>query len=188
MKESILNGWLWRRVINGTLLAIISVNLFVIVWGGETTPADRALFLILEDAVCMVWMSFGESTRIRGWLMSNFLSSLWSLVLIDLLLMPVFLYSAYAYMIISILLIDGVYMLMFKTLSGEIKETFLENANDRNSYMAKSEKMSFFGHISGGVLSMLVPLSEMGILWMMGGMAVCSVGCAVIIPWHCVRH
>lgn len=180
MKESILNGWLWRRVINGTLCAVISVNLFVMVWGGETTPADRALFLILEDAICMVWMSFGESTRIRGWLMSNYLRSLWSLVFIDILLMPVFLYSAYAYMIVTILLVDGIYMLMFKTLVGEIKETFLENPNARNSYMAKSDKMSFAGHITGGVLSMFVPLAEMGVLWMMGGMVICSVSCAVI--------
>lgn len=180
MLDSLLSGWVLRGGINFALTSILNVNLFVAVWGTDTTVFQRAAYAVLADAVSCVWSAFGESQGVRAFIMRNYLRLHWSLIIADIALFPIFVISPYLYLIIFTVLCDGFWELAFMTMQNEVRETLLTNANARNSYLARAHKAMCAGSIAGAILAALFPLVEWGVWWMVCGWVVCSLLCGVM--------
>lgn len=180
MINSLLNGWMFRAFINSMLNSLVGVNLFVAVWGGNTSPIERSSYMIVSEFIAMVAAQFGESVVLRAWIMRNYLKLLWGLVLADCFLWSIYFHSPYMYLIIYTVLFDGVWHLMFMTSGNEIKEVLVSSANRRTSYNARLNKMFSAGSIVGGLLSIVLPICEWGSWAMIAGFVVCGFGCAIM--------
>lgn len=178
--QRILSGWFMRGFINTAINAVIGVNLFVAVWGGATTPLQRALYLIIADGMAMFWSSFQERQHIRAFVMQNYLKILWFMILSDMLLLPIYLINPYIYLIIFMIIFDGAYFFIFVTMLNETREVLLPSPNDRNNYAPKFDKIRSAGSIVGGVVSIFLPLAEYGPMWMILAMIIGSLVCGTM--------
>ena len=177
--QTLLSGWIRRGIINRALNELFGVNLFVMVWGLQTTPWERALYVLVSEAVTVFWSGLGESVLIRAFIMRHYTRILWSLVILDNILLPVFVASPYWYLIIFTLLFDGLYFLAFVTMQDEVKEVLLTEPNARNSYNARKNKAIGIGSILGCLLSMVIPVASWGVIPMIILMIFVAFSCVV---------
>lgn len=178
--QALLNGWAFRGFVNCTLNALIGVNLFVAVWGDATTPIQRAMYMVIADAVGVAWAAFGENKALRSWIMNHYTALLWGMCLADMFLWPIYLKNPYVYLIIFTVLFDGMWGLMFMTMTNEVREALITDPNKRNSFSARMSKVKGAGCVVGGLLSMVIPICEWGPWAMIGGFIVCGFGCAAM--------
>lgn len=176
MVGQLLDGWVLRTAINSFLNYFIMVNLFVAVWGGETTVFQRAVVAILMESMGVLWSGIGESRDIRRFVMVHFVALLWVSSVIDLCITPIYFYSAYAYFIVFVIALDGIYNLLFMTATNEVREVLITNPNERNSYIPRLAKVRGVAGIIGAIVTMFMPLSEWGHWWMFGGIILCITG------------
>lgn len=175
MVAQLLDGWVLRTAINSFLNNFIMVNLFVAVWGGETTVFQRAVVAILMESIGVLWAGIGESRNMRRFVMTHFIALLWISSIIDLVITPVYFYSPYIYFIVFIISLDGIYNLLFMTSTNEVREVLIANPNDRNSYIPRLSKVRGIAGIIGAIVTMFAPISEWGNWWMFGGIIVCII-------------
>lgn len=176
MVQKLLDGWVIRAGINSFLNSFVMVNLFVAVWGGETTVFQRAVVAILMESVGVFWSGVGESRNVRKFVMTNFICILWISAAVDLLLTPLYFYSAYIYFVIFIISLDGVYSLLFLTSTNDVREVLILDANARNSYIPRVNKVRGVANISGAVITILFPISEWNTWWMFSAIMLCVIG------------
>lgn len=173
--HKLLDGWVLRAGINSFLNGFVMVNLFVSIWGGETTVFQRAVVAILMESIGVFWNGIGESKTTRNFVMTNFICILWISAVIDILITPLYFYSPYGYFIVFLILLDGIYSLLFMTSTNEIREVLIPDANDRNSYIPRVNKVRGVANIIGAVATMFLPISEWNKLWMFCAIIICIV-------------
>ncbi|MBD5585290.1 MAG: hypothetical protein HDQ88_09430 [Clostridia bacterium] len=186
-KDNILDTWLWRRTFNTAICNLISVNLFVLVWAGETTPYMRAIFAITADIVAMLWCGVGESKSVRQWIIKNYFFIHISLVLLDISISPILLYSPYIYMLTMMIVLDGIFMLAYTTLQNELREALIIDPSKRISYSQKSMRFHYMGAIVGACATFIIPIADYGIYYMLASTIVVSILCACMTLYAYIK-
>lgn len=179
-QNKLITQWLWRLLIDSILSNIICVNLFVIVWGDVTTPAQRAIYAIAGDAVTLLGLSFGELLLIRRIICTHSIKILWVLLTIDIVLLPIFLYNPYTYLLCTVLLLEGAFSLFCTILFNEIRETLIPRANDRIIYSIRRDRVQCLGSIIGACSTFVLPLASWGNTVMFISMLGCTICCGLI--------